>query len=110
MSQNFSISESAARRITQLLSSGEAQGSMLRISVSGGGCSGFQYSFLFDDTVLADDKVFENNNAKVVIDEISLGLLQESILDYIEDMVASTFVIKNPNAASSCGCGNSFSI
>ncbi|MBW8308547.1 MAG: iron-sulfur cluster insertion protein ErpA [Candidatus Paracaedibacteraceae bacterium] len=110
MSQNFSISESAARRITQLLSSGEAQGSMLRISVSGGGCSGFQYSFLFDDTILTDDKVFENNSAKVVIDEISLGLLQESILDYIEDMVASTFVIKNPNAASSCGCGNSFSI
>ncbi len=60
--------------------------------------------------VLADDKVFENNNAKVVIDEISLGLLQESVLDYVEDMVASTFVIKNPNAASSCGCGNSFSL
>ena len=110
MLHNFSISESAARRITQLLSSGEAQGSMLRISVSGGGCSGFQYSFLFDDMVLADDKVFENNNAKVVIDEISLGLLQESVLDYVEDMVASTFVIKNPNAASSCGCGNSFSL
>ncbi|AIK96037.1 iron-sulfur cluster insertion protein ErpA [Candidatus Odyssella acanthamoebae] len=110
MSQNFSISDSAARRITQLLSSTEAKGSMLRISVAGGGCSGFQYSFLFDDTVLADDKVFEKNTAKVVIDEISLGLLQESILDYVEDMVASTFVIKNPNAASSCGCGNSFSI
>jgi iron-sulfur cluster insertion protein len=110
MLQNFSISDNAARRIVYLVSQGDVPGTMLRISIAGGGCSGFQYSFSFDDTVSTEDKVFENNGAKVIIDEISLGLLSDSILDYVEDMVASTFIIKNPNAASSCGCGNSFSV
>lgn len=110
MSSTFCITDTAAKRITQLLESGEATGAFLRISVAGGGCSGFQYSFLFDDAILSDDQVFENNTAKVVIDEVSLGLLQDSVLDFVEDMVSSTFAIKNPNAASSCGCGNSFSV
>lgn len=110
MSQNFSISDNAAQRILHLVAKGDVSGTMLRISIAGGGCSGFQYSFAFDNTVSADDKVFENKGAKVIIDEVSLGLLSDSILDYVEDMVASTFVIKNPNAASSCGCGNSFSV
>ncbi len=110
MTDNFAITDNAAKRISYLVNQGQVHGGNLRISVAGGGCSGFQYSFLFDDTVLAEDKVFEHNGARVVIDDISLGLLAGSVLDYVEDMVASTFVIKNPNAASSCGCGNSFSV
>lgn len=110
MQHNFGITDSAAKRITHLVSQGQVHGKNLRISVSGGGCSGFQYAFLFDDAILAEDQVFEHGNATVIIDDISLGLLEGSVLDYVEDMVASTFVIKNPNAASSCGCGNSFSV
>lgn len=110
MSQNFIITDNAAKKIQSLLASDNMGGSMLRISVNGGGCSGFQYSFLFDDEILTDDLIFEHNDAKVIIDGISLGFLQDSILDYAEDLVSSSFVIKNPNAASACGCGNSFSI
>lgn len=114
MSQTFSITDSAARRINYLVNQlgvrEGIKGNLLRISVEGGGCSGFQYSFLFEESANPEDITFENNGAKVIIDEISLGLLQNSVLDYTEDMVASTFVIRNPNAASACGCGNSFSI
>lgn len=110
MTESFAITDSAAKRIMFLVNQGQVHGKNLRISVSGGGCSGFQYSFLFDDNILSEDKIFEHDGAKVIIDEISLGLLGGSMLDYIEDMVASTFIIKNPNAASSCGCGNSFSV
>lgn len=111
MTHQFSITDNAAKRILALLSIEPDKDNLrLRISISGGGCSGFQYHFTLDNQKLDDDVVFIHNAAEVIVDETSLGLLQGSVLDYVEDMVASTFVIKNPNAAASCGCGNSFSI
>ncbi len=103
------ISKSAAMHIQKILES-EAVGSHLRISVQGGGCSGFQYNFLIDDKMTTDDQTFTQNGVEVVMDFISVGLLNGSQLDYVEDLTGAKFVIKNPNAASACGCGNSFSI
>ncbi len=104
------ISDSAATRIAHLLGT-EPEGSKLRVSVLGGGCSGFQYHFEFDPKPLAeDDKIFEKSGAQVVVDDTSLELLNESMIDYIETLGAAAFEIKNPQATASCGCGNSFSV
>jgi iron-sulfur cluster insertion protein len=83
---------------------------MLRITVSGGGCSGFQYGFSLDDQKNDDDRLFERDGVTVVIDEVSLDLLKGSEVDFVEDLIGSYFAIKNPNASSTCGCGSSFSI
>ena len=104
------ITESAARRIAWLQSQEEHKGLMLRVSVSGGGCSGFQYGFSFDDARADTDLVVERDGAIVVVDEVSLDLLNGAKIDYVEDMIGSSFAIKNPQAKSSCGCGNSFSV
>jgi iron-sulfur cluster insertion protein len=106
----ISISESAARRIVALKQQEEAEGAFLRIAVSGGGCSGFQYGLSFDEQRNPDDFVFERDGVQVVVDDVSLDLLNGAELDFIEDLMGASFQIKNPNAASSCGCGNSFSI
>ncbi len=107
---DFFISESAAKRISYLLVS-EQTGAKLRVAVDGGGCSGFQYKFDFDATpIQADDIIFAQNGAEIVIDEMSLGFVSGSIIDYVEDLGASYFEIKNPNSKSSCGCGNSFAV
>ncbi|MSO89612.1 MAG: iron-sulfur cluster insertion protein ErpA [Rhodospirillaceae bacterium] len=108
--RGLQISESAARRIAWLVGQEENQGLMLRVSVSGGGCSGFQYGFVLDDSRTADDRVFERNGAKILIDEASLDLLSGSEIDFVEDLSGSAFAIKNPQAKSTCGCGNSFSV
>jgi iron-sulfur cluster insertion protein len=107
---SVTLSESAAKRIQALMRQEAEDGLMLRVSVSGGGCSGFQYGFSFDDTVNADDEVFQHAAAKVVIDEISLELLSGAEIDFVEDLMGAYFQINNPNATSSCGCGSSFSI
>ena len=104
------ISESAARRIAQLLAQEGDAGAMLRVSVSGGGCSGFQYGFTFDTVRNEDDRLFERDGAQVIIDEISLELLNGAVIGFVEDLSGSSFAITNPNAASSCGCGSSFAI
>jgi iron-sulfur cluster insertion protein len=104
------ISGSAARRIVQLLAAEENAGMSLRVSVSGGGCAGFQYGFVFDDARNADDRLFEREGARVVIDEISLEMLKGGEIDYVEDLLGSYFKIANPNATTSCGCGSSFSV
>jgi iron-sulfur cluster insertion protein len=110
MENAFLVSEAAQARVGKLLG-GEPAGSRLRISVLGGGCSGFQYHFDFDANPLApDDKLFGDINAPVVVDETSLSLISGSMLDYVESLGAAAFEIKNPNAKSSCGCGNSFSV
>ena len=88
----------------------QSLGAFLRIAVSGGGCSGFQYGLSFDEQRNPDDFVFERDDVKVVVDDVSLDLLNGSEVDFVEDMMGASFQIKNPNAASSCGCGNSFSI
>lgn len=106
----FGITDSAAKRIATILAGDEHKGLMLRISVSGGGCSGFQYGFTFDDAPKDDDKLFERQGAKVLIDETSLELLSGSEIDYVDEMIGSSFQIKNPQAKSTCGCGNSFSV
>ena len=103
------ITESAAKRIAWVLSQDEYKGRMLRISVSGGGCSGFQYGFTFDEDRTDDDLLIERGDAKVLIDEVSLDLLKGSVIDYVEDMIGASFAIKNPQAKTACGCGNSFS-
>lgn len=111
MTHQFSVTDAAAIRILSLLSKEGKDGAFrLRISVSGGGCSGFQYHFVLDDQQQSDDLIFPHKGAEVIVDEVSLGLLEGSMLDYVDDMVASTFVLKNPNATASCGCGNSFSL
>jgi iron-sulfur cluster assembly accessory protein len=106
----FSVTDSAAKRIAKI-TVGEPEGSKFRISIKGGGCSGFSYLFDFDATPPADsDTVIEKNGAFVVIDDMSLGMLAGSELDYVETLGSAGFEIKNPNATASCGCGNSFSV
>jgi iron-sulfur cluster insertion protein len=104
------VSESAARRIAFLKTQEDVGGAFLRVAVSGGGCSGFQYGFSFDDSRQDGDVVFERDGVQVVVDDVSLDLLSGAEIDFVEDMMGASFQIKNPNAASSCGCGNSFSV
>lgn len=105
-----SLTESAANRVQTLMEMEGNPGLMLRIMISGGGCSGFQYGFSLDDARNDDDAVFEEHGVKVVIDETSLDLLNGSVIDFVEDLVGSSFAIRNPNASSTCGCGSSFSV
>lgn len=111
MSQpTVSLSEAAAQRIATLI---ERQGNprlKLRLSVDGGGCSGFQYKFGFDEAVQDDDTVVERNGVTMVVDAVSLPLLEGAEVDFVETLGAASFQVKNPNAQSSCGCGTSFSI
>ena len=104
------LTDSAVRRISSLKEQEQAENAFLRIAVSGGGCSGFQYGFTFDDQRNEDDVVFERDGVAVVVDDVSLGLLSGAEIDFVEDLMGASFQIRNPNAASSCGCGNSFSI
>lgn len=108
--RRITVTESAARRIAALKAQEEAANAFLRIAVSGGGCSGFQYGLSFDDTQSPDDHVFERGGVTVVVDDVSLDLLNGAEIDFVEDLMGASFQIRNPNAASSCGCGNSFSI
>lgn len=104
-----SISDRAAKRIARILAS-EPGGTALRISVSGGGCSGFQYSFELDASRLPDDLVVERDGAVVLIDSVSLPFVGGSEIDFVEDLIGQSFQVHNPNATASCGCGTSFSI
>ena len=107
---SFSLSDKAAARIAELVTKDGRSNLMLRVSVSGGGCSGFQYNFDFDDKINDDDRLFEHELAKVVIDETSLELLDGGVIDFKQDLMGAYFAIENPNATASCGCGTSFSI
>lgn len=106
---SMSVSESAAKQIAKILS-GEPEGTMLRISVEGGGCSGFQYNFTLDDARTDDDLVIERDGATVLVDTVSLMYMAGSELDYVDDLIGQSFQVKNPNATAACGCGTSFSI
>ena len=106
---SVTLSERAAKRIARILS-GEPGGTALRISVSGGGCSGFQYGFDIDQTRAPDDLVIERDGATVLIDTISLPYMSGSEIDFVDDLIGQAFKIHNPNATASCGCGTSFSI
>ena len=106
---SVTLSERAAKRIARILS-GEPGGTALRITVSGGGCSGFQYGFDIDQTRAPDDLVIERDGATVLIDTISLPYMSGSEIDFVDDLIGQAFKINNPNATASCGCGTSFSI
>ena len=88
----------------------EKPGSMLRVSVEGGGCSGFQYKFGFETSAKPDDIRIEKGGISVLVDAVSAPLLAGSELDYVTELLGSSFQIKNPNATASCGCGTSFSV
>jgi len=106
---NVSVSDRAVRKIAAILQK-EPAGAMLRVSVEGGGCSGFQYKFDVERERADDDLVLERDNATVLIDPISVGFLAGSEIDFVDDLIGSAFKINNPNAKSSCGCGTSFSL
>ena len=108
--ETISISDSAAKRIAELVAAEAKADVRLRVSVSGGGCSGFQYGFSLDDQKTDDDILLERDGIAVVVDETSLEFLKGSELDFVEDMIGSYFAMKNPNATSTCGCGSSFSV
>jgi len=108
--RQVSLSDSAVKRIASLIAEEGNPGLMLRLSVSGGGCSGFQYGFSFDNATQVDDHLFERDGVMVVVDETSLDLLSGAEIDFVEDLVGASFQVRNPNAKSSCGCGSSFSI
>ena len=105
---SLSISENAARQLHKVLAA--ESGAALRITVEGGGCSGFQYKFDIDAARADDDFVAERDGATVVVDPVSLELLKGSELDFVDDLMGRAFKVKNPNAKASCGCGVSFSI
>jgi iron-sulfur cluster assembly accessory protein len=99
------VSDRAATRISEIVSAGA-----LRVAVLAGGCSGFQYKFELDDAARPDDLVVERGGARVLIDPVSLDLLAGAELDYTDELMGSHFTVRNPNAASSCGCGTSFAL
>jgi iron-sulfur cluster assembly accessory protein len=103
------VSARAAKRIAEILKA-EARPMMLRVAVTGGGCSGFQYNFTLDDSRLDEDLVLERDGAVVLIDPVSLDFLKGSEIDFVDDLIGAAFKINNPNATSSCGCGTSFSV
>jgi iron-sulfur cluster assembly accessory protein len=109
MTTAVSISERAARRIGEILRS-EGSGAMLRISVEGGGCSGFQYKFDVEHAKAEDDLVIERDSAVVLVDPASVPFLSGSEVDFVDDLIGSSFRVHNPNATAACGCGTSFSI
>jgi iron-sulfur cluster assembly accessory protein len=108
-SAEIRITDRAARRIGEILSA-EPTGSMLRISVNGGGCSGFSYGFDIDASRADDDLLVPAGTASVLIDEVSLEYLKGSTVDFVDDLIGQSFKIENPQATASCGCGTSFSL
>src|SRR5215471_9529255 len=103
------VSERAARRIGEILNR-EQPGTMLRVSVEGGGCSGFQYRFDMERAQSPEDVVIRHDRAVVLIDKVSLGYLAGSEIDFVDDLIGASFRVNNPKATASCGCGTSFSI
>jgi iron-sulfur cluster insertion protein len=110
MPQPITLTDRAASRISVLVGQEGAPDAMLRISVSGGGCSGFQYGFSLDEQMQDDDVVVTRGDARVVVDGMSLMYLAGGEVDYVTELMGSYFTIKNPNATASCGCGNSFAV
>ena len=109
MTLPVTVSSRAAKRIATILS-GEGQGAMLRLAVTGGGCSGFQYNFALDETRMDDDLFIEEGGAKILIDPVSLDFLAGAEIDFTDDLIGQAFKVNNPNATASCGCGTSFSV
>jgi iron-sulfur cluster insertion protein len=103
------LTPSAAARVSSIAAR-QGKPAILRLAVDGGGCSGFQYRFGLSDTVEADDAVTQVDGVQLVVDPVSLDLINGSAVDYVESLGGSAFKVTNPNAASGCGCGSSFSV
>ena len=110
LSQSLTLTDSAMSRIANVMSGNDELGTKFRVYVTGGGCSGFQYGFKFDSETAFDDDIIDFDNFSVLLDSMSYPYLYGSTLDFIEDLSGSKFVIKNPNAKTTCGCGESFTI
>ena len=105
---SITLSDRAAKRIAQILQAEHAP--LMRVSVEGGGCSGFQYRFDLVQDRAPDDLMIERDGARVVVDPISLGFVRGSEIDFVDELIGAQFKINNPNVSASCGCGTSFSI
>jgi iron-sulfur cluster assembly accessory protein len=105
----ITLTERAAHRIKEIMAA-EPEGSMLRISVNGGGCSGFQYAFDIERGRQDEDLVIERDGAAVLVDQVSLQYMDGSVIDFVDDLIGQSFKIENPHATASCGCGTSFSL
>ena len=103
------VTDRAAARVAKILS-GEPDGSMLRVAVNGGGCSGFQYAYDITTDRSDDDLAIEKNGITVLIDSVSMDFLKGAKIDFVDDLIGQSFRIDNPNATASCGCGTSFSL
>lgn len=106
----LTFTDAAARKVKSLIEGEENPNLRLRVYITGGGCSGFQYGFTFDDKVNDGDLTIENQNVGLVVDPMSLQYLIGGTVDYVEGLEGSRFIVNNPNASSTCGCGSSFSI
>lgn len=104
----ITLTPAAAEAVQGLLEKRNLEGYALRVFISGGGCSGFQYGMALEANILEQDLVAEFDGVKVVVDEVSIEYLRGATVDYVEDVMGSGFKIENPNAISSCGCGSSF--
>ena len=115
-SESLNFTVSAANKVAQLIEEEENPHLNLRVFITGGGCSGFQYGFTFDETIADDDEIIEQTNkdgtttVKLLVDPMSMQYLSSAEIDYVEDIQGEQFVIRNPNAKTTCGCGSSFSI
>ena len=109
MTDSVTVSERAARRIGEILK-GEPAGTMLRVSVEGGGCSGFQYKFDMERAKASDDLIIARDGAVVLIDPVSVNYMAGSEIDFVDDLIGAAFRVNNPRAKASCGCGTSFAL
>jgi iron-sulfur cluster assembly accessory protein len=109
MNMPVTVSPSATKRIATILAN-EGGGAMLRLAVTGGGCSGFQYNFALDETRMDEDLFIEQGGAKILIDPMSLDFLAGAEIDFTDGLIGQAFKVNNPNATASCGCGTSFSV
>ena len=110
ISKSLNLTDSALSRISSVMNANKDLGTKFRVYVTGGGCSGFQYGFKFDSEIAFDDDVIDFDNFSVLLDSMSYPYLFGSTLDFIEDLSGSKFIIKNPNAKTTCGCGESVTI
>ena len=109
MTETVTVTEQAARRIGEILSR-ERPGAKLRVSVEGGGCSGFQYKFDIEHDQASDDIAITRDGATVLIDPVSLGYMAGAQIDFVDDLIGASFKVNNPKVTASCGCGTSFSL
>ena len=108
--KSLNLTESALSRIKSVMSDNQDLGSKFRVYVTGGGCSGFQYGFKFDDNPAGDDDILDFEGFTILLDSLSYPYLYGATLDYVEDLSGSKFLITNPNAKTTCGCGESFTV